>query len=93
MTEIATNSEPITKLFEVSYYVFKQVNPLRFARMTYYEADEPRDFRLYMEKGTIVKFNESFYMYGGERSYTAMIKHPSFILLTKGKRTILKIDL
>lgn len=78
-------------MYQISYNHFKEVNINRYAKLDFFDIDYLSDFRLYCDKHLVVRYKGKYYIYNGLKDFTSPDKIPSFILVTKGKRTVYKI--
>ncbi len=79
-------------MYENSYHLFKEINPMRYARLTFYTILNKNEICLYCDKDICIKYEDKFYMYKGLVSYITSEPEKQFILLCKGKKTIHKIN-
>lgn len=80
------------KRYFISVHLFKKVNPKSFNNFDFYPVDKKEDFRLYMEKGMIVKFNGDYFQYAGMNEVESTIPNLSVINVKSGKNLLFSMD-
>ena len=80
-------------MFEFSVEIFKKINPFKkFSSFTYTEIPK-NEIHLYLEKGEVVKIDNEFYIYAGEKKMSSPEKTKSYVLIKDGKKEIYKQEL